>query len=178
MRGTGHADRLLPDEEITRTVRETLADVDGKRVLVVVPDGTRTAPIPKMFRLIHDELSGRVAGLNFLVALGTHRPMSREHLDRLFGVEPEEWETAFRGVGVSNHEWWEPETFVSLGKIPAQEVAEISGGLLEQEVDVRLNRMVVEHDLVVVCGPVFPHEVVGFSGVNKYFFPAWAGRRS
>ncbi len=29
----------------------------------------------------------------------------------------------------------------------------------------------LEHDHVIVCGPVFPHEVVGFSGGNKYFFP-------
>ena len=38
----------------------------------------------------------------------------------------------------------------------------------------RLNRAVVEHDVALVVGPVFPHEVVGFSGGNKYFFP---GRR-
>lgn len=178
MHGTGYANRLLPDQDVARIVRETLAggDVDGRRVLVVVPDGTRTAPIPRMFRLLHEELSGRAAELNFLVALGTHRPMSDEHLDRLFGVEPGEWETSFRGVGVFNHEWWEPETFVSLGTIPAGQIAEISGGLLEREVEVRLNRMVVEHDLVVVCGPVFPHEVVGFSGGNKYFFPGVGGQ--
>jgi nickel-dependent lactate racemase len=68
-----------------------------------------------------------------------------------------------------------PETFTSLGAIPAEEVAEISGGLLEEEVEVRLNRTVVEHDVVIVCGPVFPHEVVGFSGGNKYFFPGVSG---
>lgn len=177
MRGAGNPDRLLSDDEVARIVRETLDEQDlrGKRVLVIVPDGTRTAPIPKMFREIHAALSDRVAELNFLVALGTHRPMSREHLDRLFGVEPGEWEGDFRDVGVFNHEWWKPETFASLGRIPAGEVAEISGGMLEEEVDVRLNRMVVEHDAVIVCGPVFPHEVVGFSGGNKYFFPGVGG---
>lgn len=177
MHGAGNADRLLSDGEAARVVRETLADqdLDGRRVLVIVPDGTRTAPIPKMFRLLHEALSGRVAGLSFLIALGTHRPMSRKHIDRLFGVSPGEWETTFRGVGVFNHEWWKPETFASLGTISAQEVAEISGSLLEEEVNVRLNRLVVEHDLVIVCGPVFPHEVVGFSGGNKYFFPGVSG---
>lgn len=177
MHRTGDPDRLLSDGEAARIVREALADrdLDGKRVLVIVPDGTRTAPIPKMFRLLHEALSGRVAELSLLIALGTHRPMSREQIDRLFGVSTGEWETDFRGVGVSNHEWWKPETFASLGAIPAEEVAEISGGLLEEEVDVRLNRLVVEHDLVIVCGPVFPHEVVGFSGGNKYFFPGVSG---
>lgn len=177
MRGAGNPDRLLSDDEVARIVSETLDEqhLRGKRVLVIVPDGTRTAPIPKMFREIHHALSGRVAGLNFLVALGTHRPMSREHLDQLFGVEPDEWESNFRDIEVFNHDWWKPETFASLGKIPAEEIAEISGGMLEEEVDVRLNRMVVEHDLVIVCGPVFPHEVVGFSGGNKYFFPGVGG---
>lgn len=136
MHGAGGPDRKLSDDEVTRIVRETLdeQDLHGKRILVIVPDGTRTAPIPKMFRRIHEALSGRVAELNFLVALGTHRPMSSEHLDNLFGVEPDEWERDFRGVGVFNHEWWKPETFASLGKISAEEVAEISGGMLEEEV--------------------------------------------
>jgi lactate racemase len=43
------------------------------------------------------------------------------------------------------------------------------------EVPVRLNRLVLEYDHLLVCGPVFPHEVVGFSGGNKYFFPGIAG---
>ena len=41
---------------------------------------------------------------------------------------------------------------------------------------VALNRVVVEHDVALVIGPVFPHEVVGFSGGNKYFFPGIAGQ--
>jgi len=42
-------------------------------------------------------------------------------------------------------------------------------------VPVALNRAVIEHDVSLVVGPVFPHEVVGFSGGNKYFFPGVAG---
>jgi hypothetical protein len=40
--------------------------------------------------MFHEALSGRVAERNFLIAPGTHRPTSREHLDRLFGVSPGE----------------------------------------------------------------------------------------
>jgi nickel-dependent lactate racemase len=40
---------------------------------------------------------------------------------------------------------------------------------------VRLNKLIFEYDQVIICGPVFPHEVVGFSGGNKYFFPGIAG---
>jgi nickel-dependent lactate racemase len=147
---------------------------DGERVLAVVPDGTGTAPIPLAFRLLHEGLVGRAAALDFLVALGTHRAMSREQIRKLVGVGPEE-HLAFGQVGVFNHEWWKPETFVSLGAIPAEEVTEISGGVLAEEVDVRINRLVVQYDRVIVCGPVFPHEVVGLLGGNKYFFPSVGG---
>ena len=47
-------------------------------------------------------------------------------------------------------------------------------GRLVRDVDVRLNRAVVEHDVTLILGPVFPHEVVGFSGGNKYLFPGVA----
>jgi nickel-dependent lactate racemase len=54
-------------------------------------------------------------------------------------------------------------------------VGAISGGMLHQAVPVRINRLVLDYDCVIVCGPVFPHEVVGFSGGNKYFFPGISG---
>jgi nickel-dependent lactate racemase len=44
-------------------------------------------------------------------------------------------------------------------------------------VPVLLNRAVVEHDVALVLGPVLPHEVVGISGGNKYFFPGVAGQQ-
>ena len=68
-----------------------------------------------------------------------------------------------------------PRELVALGTIPAAEIASLTGGLLAEELPVRLNRLVLEYDALLVCGPVFPHEVVGFSGGNKYFFPGIAG---
>jgi nickel-dependent lactate racemase len=46
---------------------------------------------------------------------------------------------------------------------------------MAQDVEVSLNRLIFDYDQLVICGPVFPHEVVGFSGGNKYFFPGIAG---
>ena len=51
----------------------------------------------------------------------------------------------------------------------------MTGGLMKQEVDVRLNRLIFDYDQLIICGPTFPHEVVGFSGGNKYFFPGIGG---
>jgi nickel-dependent lactate racemase len=43
------------------------------------------------------------------------------------------------------------------------------------EVKVRINRAALEYDELVILGPTFPHEVVGFSGGNKYLFPGISG---
>jgi nickel-dependent lactate racemase len=101
--------------------------------------------------------------------------MSPDQIDQLVGVEHAEWTTTFAGVNVFNHEWDKPRTLVSLGTVPADEIAAISGGALHQPVEVRVNHLVTEYDHLIVCGPVFPHEVVGFSGGNKYFFPGIGG---
>ncbi len=168
----------LADEQVSELVHAALANpqLDGKRILVLIPDGTRTAPIPQMFRLLHQELGKRVAALDYLIALGTHNPMSEEQINRLVGVTPQERETTFKKVQIFNHLWHLPDTFISCGVIPSAEIAEISNGMLHQEVEVRVNKLVTEYDLIMICGPVFPHEVVGFSGGNKYFFPGIGGQ--
>lgn len=175
--GQGFTDRTLSEAEIATLLGDGLAslDLDGRRVLILIPDGTRSGPIPLLFRLLHRMLAGRVAALDYLIALGTHQPMTQAQINRLVGVQPPEWETTFAGVRVFNHRWDVPETFISLGTISADEVDAISGGLLRVPVDVRVNRMVTEYDHLIICGPVFPHEVVGFSGGNKYLFPGVSG---
>jgi nickel-dependent lactate racemase len=143
--------------------------------LVIIPDGTRTAPIPMMFRLFHESLNDRVEALDFLIALGTHQPMSEGAINRHVGVTAEERATLFARINIFNHRWDEPGQLVELGEISEGEIAEITGGLLRQSVKVRLNKLIFDYDQIIICGPTFPHEVVGFSGGNKYFFPGVSG---
>jgi nickel-dependent lactate racemase len=150
-------------------------DLSGKRVLVIIPDSTRTAPIPLFFRLLHELLGSRVAALDYLVALGTHSAMSEEALCRLVGVTAEERATRYADVRIFNHRWDLPETFVTLGSISAAETRALSDGMLSLDVPVRANRLLFEYDQILICGPVFPHEVAGFSGGSKYFFPGVSG---
>ncbi len=175
--GKGYTDRFLGEREIRDLVGEALAqaDLDGKRVLVIIPDHTRTAPIPLFFRLFHELLGERVAALDYLVALGTHQPMSEEGLNKLVGVTAAERAGKYRDVHIFNHRWDVPDTFVTIGTIPAAEIEEITGGLMRQEVSVTLNKLIFDYDQLIICGPTFPHEVVGFSGGNKYFFPGIGG---
>ncbi|MDQ1007082.1 nickel-dependent lactate racemase [Streptomyces sp. V4I23] len=168
---------VLGEDQVTEFVRRQLAnvDLDGRSVCLVVPDGTRSCPLPLLLTAVHGALAGRVSRLTTLIALGTHAAMGEAELATHLGHPAGGLETRYPGMTVRNHEWWEPSAFVSLGTISADRVAAISGGLLRREVEVRLNRAVVDHDVALVVGPVFPHEVVGFSGGNKYFFPGVAG---
>jgi nickel-dependent lactate racemase len=175
--GKGYTDRLLTEAEIQAVMTQALAETKlaGKRVLIIIPDGTRTAPIPLMFRLFYELLGEQVAALDYLVALGTHQLMSEAAINKLVGLTPEERAGQYAKVNIFNHRWDLPETFVTLGQITAAEIEQITNGLMSQTIDVRLNRMVFDYDQIIICGPTFPHEVVGFSGGNKYFFPGIGG---
>ncbi|MHB0871391.1 MAG: lactate racemase domain-containing protein, partial [Chloroflexota bacterium] len=175
--GQGSAEETLTSEEVRQLLAMALEPLplEGKRVLVIVPDGTRTAPIPLIFYLLHDLIGKRVARLDYLIALGTHPPMDEEAVDRLVGVSAAERAESYPGTRIFNHRWDLPETLETIGVISDREMAGLSGGLVEQETPVRLNRLVFDYDQLIVCGPVFPHEVVGFSGGAKYLFPGIAG---
>src|SRR5512141_2193073 len=113
--GQGFTDRYLQDAEVRDIVRESLDSLrlDGKRVLVIIPDGTRSMPMPLMFSLFHEFLDVRVPQLDYLVALGTHQPMSDSQLGKLIG------QTVTNGqMGKShifNHEWQDPANFAHIG---------------------------------------------------------------
>jgi nickel-dependent lactate racemase len=169
----GGPGEVLTDEQVRAFVLEQLgaADLDGRSVCVIVPDGTRSCPMPLLLGAVHEALVGRITRLTVLVALGTHARMGETELARHLGYPVGGFAERYPGATVRNHEWWDPHTFASVGTIGADRIAELSEGRLRQPVNVRLNRAVVEHDVTLVVGPVFPHEVVGFSGGNKYFFP-------
>lgn len=172
--GRGTLDGHLAPDEIQRIARDGLAQlpVDARRVLVIIPDGTRTMPMPLIFGALEHELGPRVQALDYLVALGTHRPMTDAELTRHVGRP-----VVAGRVGRSrifNHRWNEPEALVALGTISGREIADLTGGRMHEAVTVALNRLVIEYDHVLICGPVFPHEVVGFSGGTKYLFPGVA----
>lgn len=173
----GGPDEELSAEQLRAFVAGQLArlDLDGRSVCLVVPDATRSCPLPLLISVLHAELCGRARRITVLVALGTHAAMSEERLASWLGYPPGALAERYPGLSVRNHEWWDPATFVTVGHIAGERIAELSGGLLRTGVDVRVNRAVVEHDATIIVGPVFPHEVVGFSGGNKYLFPGLSG---
>jgi nickel-dependent lactate racemase len=162
---------VLADAEVASFVRDGLAaaGLDGTRVCVLVPDRTRSCPLPLVLEAVDGTLAGRADHVTVVVALGTHAPLADADLPGHTGLRPRD------GLELRNHAWWDDATFATVGRIGADRVAELSGGRLREAVDVRVNRAVVDADVTLVVGPVLPHEVVGFSGGNKYLFPGVSG---
>ena len=180
--GVGYTDRTLSEGEVRDVLAQAFAqhDMTGKRVLLITPDATRSAPMPMMFRLFYEALGDKVAALDYLIALGTHMAMDDDQLNALFGLTAEERaqyasDASRPPVNIYNHEWDKPETFTQIGVISAAEIEQLTGGLMSMDVPVTVNKMLFDYDQIIICGPTFPHEVVGFSGGNKYFFPGVAG---
>jgi nickel-dependent lactate racemase len=103
--------------------------------------------------------------------------MSAQAISRLLGVQVAEDGSvaACPGVQVFNHRWSDPQALQTVGVISRAEAEELTDGLLVAEIALRINRMALEYDQLLICGPVFPHEVAGFSGGAKYLFPGIAG---
>jgi nickel-dependent lactate racemase len=172
--GRGTLRGYLPPEDVAAVAAEGLArlPIDGRRVLVIIPDRTRTMPMPAMFDVIVGELGPRAAALDFLVALGTHSPLDDAQLGRLVGRPVEAGRTGRHRI--FNHQWDEPAALVEIGTLRGRDIAALTDGRFTADVPVALNRLVLEYDHILICGPVFPHEVAGFSGGTKYLVPGIA----
>lgn len=171
--------QLLSNDRIIETLHEGL---DGKfqsqRVLVLIPDHTRSLPLPFLFHAMVNVLHD-TEQLDFMVALGTHPPLSKESLHKLVGITAEEKTTTYKHIGLFNHAWDSPSALTSLGVMEQDEIKQIAGdhwhSSLPEEVDIRINKAALEYDHIIILGPTFPHEVVGFSGGAKYLFPGISG---
>ncbi len=169
--------QLLSLENIRDLVGRALApdDYRGKRVLLIVPDGTRTCPLGVLFKAIHARIGGATAALDVMIALGTHQPMSEEAICERLELTLDERRTTYANVHFHNHAWEDVAALREIGRITKEKSLELTGGLLAEEVPVEINARVFEYDELMIVGPVFPHEVVGFSGGCKYLFPGVSG---
>ena len=179
VQAVAEGDGLLSPDEIRSTLVAGLADkFNGARVLVLIPDHTRSLPLPSLFRLVTEILSD-TQQLDFMVALGTHPPLPEEALCSLVGITADERRYKYGHVGLLNHAWDDPGALADLGTITVDQVKELAGEYwhpsLGGDVPVRINRLALEYDHLIILGPTFPHEVVGFSGGAKYLFPGISG---
>ena len=164
-------------EQVRQLISQTLpaADYHGKKILLIVPDHTRTAPVGLLFKTIFKQIGEATQHLDVLVALGTHPAMSEEAICHRLEISVEQHRGEFQKVRFFNHEWDNPAALQEIGTLTPSDVSELTGGLFSMEVPVEINKLVFDYDQILIVGPVFPHEVVGFSGGNKYLFPGVGG---
>ena len=174
--GTGAKNADLKVGDMRPFVEDALHGVTaGSRVLAIVPDRTRDDNTPELFPLISQTLSGlHAASLDVLIAQGTHVAMNDAE------------KRAKIGAGLSSmpllgnlfdHHWDRESELTTLGTIDADVIAKETGGLLRESVKIRLNSLLTpgRYDVVLIVGATVPHEVAGFAGGAKYFFPGVAG---
>ena len=168
--------RVLDAAELRQIARDALRAVPaGARVLAVIPDRTRDDNTDVLFPILSQELAGRrVARFDALVAQGTHPPMTEAEKRAKIGAGLAELPLLGE---VFDHHWDRPSELATLGRLTVEEVARLTGGLMHTDVPVQLNARLAPgaYDYILVLGAVVPHEVAGFAGGAKYFFPGVAG---
>lgn len=175
--GNGNTSRTLTHDEIRRVCMEgaDALQADGKKLLFVIPDLSRTCRMDLMFKNLYEALADRAASIDFLIALGTHPPLTKAQMFERVGITEAEYTANYSKARFYNHQWDDPDALDQIGELTAGDIHELTGGLFEMSVAVTVNKMIHDYDKLVIIGPVFPHEVVGFSGGNKYIFPGICG---
>ncbi len=162
----------LSSSTLTAIVHEALDVIKpGERVLAIIPDKTRDDNTDSLFPVATEFLTRRgVASFDALVAQGTHPPMTEAQKLSKIG------RTSFAGQ-LFDHRWDKAEELIAIGELSASTVKELTGGLIEHAVPVSINKLLAPgvYDTVLVFGATVPHEVAGFAGGAKYFFPGVAG---
>lgn len=176
VRGVGGAEVDFDPASIRAIVKETLASYSlGSRALAIVPDKTRDDLTDVLFPILCQELPESLRRIDVLIAQGTHPPMSEQEKRRKIGAVGH---SSLPRLGtIFDHHWNDPAQLVSIGRVAADRVAEITSGLYSKEINLRINRLLgpAEYDTVFILGGTTPHEVAGFSGGTKYFFPGVGG---
>lgn len=171
--GRGAPELDLTPDELREIVEQGLLGVaPGARVLAILPDKTRDDNTDILFPTAAQFLAARqVAAFDALIAQGTHVPMTEQEKLEKVGML-----SGLANVGaIYDHQWDSPDALVKLGELSAEKVTQLTGGLLNNSVPITLNKLITNYDTILVFGATVPHEVAGFAGGGKYFFPGIAG---
>ena len=112
-------------------------------------------------------LASEGAEVDILPALGTHKPMSKDEIEKMYGDIPQD--------KFINHDWI--NGVVRIGEVPGEYLYEITEGLWNEPIDVEINKLVMDesYDLIISVGQVVPHEVIGMANHSKNLFVGVGG---
>ena len=175
--GEGSPDSDLDMADFRRIISAALATIEsGARVLAVIPDKTRDDNTAELFPIAAEILAGHgIAMLDALVAQGTHSPMT--DAEKLTKIGAESYESMPILGSIYDHRWDRPDELVKIGELASDEVSQITGGLFNEPIPLAINRLAGpgNYDVILIFGATVPHEIAGFAGGAKYFFPGIAG---
>lgn len=170
--GYGRPEADITDDELGQIVGDVLAMISADaRVLAIIPDKTRDDNTHILFPATAKVLSTKgIQKFDVLVAQGTHGPMSAS--EKLAKIGLKEFPD-----NIYDHKWDDPTELVSVGKIASDQVRAITGGIYDEPIELTINKLLAPgtYDLILIFGATVPHEVAGFAGGAKYFFPGVAG---
>ncbi|UFU04923.1 lactate racemase domain-containing protein [Ruania halotolerans] len=158
-------------ESLVEEAKTRLGIAELRRVLLLPPDITRAhAGVGWITEYLYHRLDQAGAEVHVIPTLGQHVPHSAQDNAWMFGSIPDE--------RIHAHDWRDGVTHV--GTVPADVVAERTGGAVTWEMPIDLNTMTVtqEWDLIINVGHVVPHEVLGFANHNKNYFIGLGGKRT
>ncbi len=157
----------LSADDLRGAMHQVLRELEPRRrVLAIPPDFTRFhSRAGELTEHAWEFYGERLTDV--LPALGTHTAMTSEQIAEMFGAVPE---SLFRV-----HDW--REGVVTVGQVPAEFVAQVSGGAVDYAWPAQVDRLLVEgdYDLMLSIGQVVPHEVVGMANYNKNIFVGTGG---
>lgn len=152
-----------------------LKKLNGSKTLAIIPDYTRSFEMGHFFKSLVDISIENGFKLDFLIANGTHPAMNEEQICKHFEITSEDWNDKYSDTSAYNHVFNDDNELKVIGEISSEKVIELSSGKVSDPIKVEINKRVFDYDNLLIIGPVFPHEVVGFSGGNKYLFPGIGG---
>lgn len=163
----------LDEKKLERILEKTIGDYTfrGKKVrrlLIIPPDYTRCySGAGIVTQILYRKYTEGGAEVDILPALGTHAPMTAAEISDLYAGIPQDRFLV--------HNW--REDVVKIGTVPAEFISEISDGIVNEPIDVEVNRLLVSgsYDLILSVGQVVPHEVVGMANRNKNIFVGCGG---
>lgn len=173
-RGAPNLD-LLPEEQISILEEALLRVAPGTRVLAILPDKTRDDNTDILFPAAAKILRKHgVTVFDGLIAQGTHSAMRTEEKLTKTGLHKKR--DIFDGR-IFDHNWNDPQELIHIGTLAADRVRSITKGLIDYDIPLHLNKLLANgmYDLLLVFSATVPHEVAGFAGGAKYFFPGVAG---
>ena len=143
-----------------------------KKVLVIFPDYTRIDFTDRIAPLIAERfLSQNGASVDFLNAGGTHRKMQDAEISKKLGFFKKP-----AGSTYYNHNFDDSKSLKTIGKISKTLVSKKTGGYLNEDINVTVNRLVLSgYDIIIALSSTAPHEAAGYSGGLKVFFPGISG---